>query len=128
MKRRISSDFCSSAVAWSNPLYIQSHSSKVLKDTIARDASFLEKNEVMDYSLLVGLDTERKVLVLGVIDYIRTFTLDKKLESLVKQTGLLGGQGKLPTIISPKMYKNRFSVAMERYFMVVPDRWEGLAK
>lgn len=78
--------------------------------------------------MLVGLDTERKVLVLGIIDYIRTFTLDKKLESLVKQTGILGGQGKLPTIISPKMYKNRFSLAMERYFMVVPDRWEGLSK
>lgn len=115
-------------VAWSNPLYIQSHSSKVLRDAIDRDASFLEKNEVMDYSLLVGLDSEEKLLVLGIIDYIRTFTFDKKLESLVKQTGILGGQGKLPTIISPKMYKQRFSVAMERYFMVVPDRWEGLSK
>lgn len=82
----------------------------------------------MDYSLLVGLDSEEKLLVLGIIDYIRTFTFDKKLESLVKQTGFLGGQGKLPTIISPKMYKQRFSVAMERYFMVVPDRWEGLSK
>lgn len=115
-------------MAWSNPLYIQSHSSKVLRDAIARDATFLEKNEVMDYSLLVGLDNERKELVLGIIDYIRTFTLDKKFESLVKQTGILGGQGKLPTIVNPKLYKNRFSVAMERYFMVVPDRWAGLSK
>lgn len=27
-------------------------------------------------------------------DYIRTFTWDKKLEMVVKSTGILGGQGK----------------------------------
>ena len=48
------------------------------------------------------------------LDYIRTFTFDKRLESIVKQSGLLGGQGKLPTVISPKLYKQRFSEAMER--------------
>lgn len=29
-----------------------------------------------------------------VTDYIRTFTWDKKLEMVVKSTGILGGQGK----------------------------------
>lgn len=98
----------------------------------------------MDYSLLVGLNTSDKVLVLGIIgklnltlldlaikmfsDYIRTYTLDKKLESLVKQSGILGGQGKLPTVISPQRYKQRFIEAMDRYFYSVPDRWEGLSK
>lgn len=28
------------------------------------------------------------------LDYIRTFTWDKKLEMVVKSTGILGGQGK----------------------------------
>lgn len=28
-------------------------------------------------------------------DYIRTFTWDKKLEMVVKSTGILGGQGKV---------------------------------
>lgn len=28
----------------------------------------------MDYSLVVGVDVERKELVVGVVDYIRTFT------------------------------------------------------
>lgn len=32
-----------------------------------RDASFLERNEVMDYSLLVGLNSDDKILVLGII-------------------------------------------------------------
>lgn len=68
----------------------------------------------MDYSLLVGLDSKENLLVLGIIDYIRTYTFDKKLESLVKQSGLLGGQGKLPTVISPKLYKHRFAEAMEK--------------
>lgn len=115
-------------MAWSNPLYILSHSKTILREAIYRDASFLRTNDVMDYSLLVGLDSDENTLVLGIIDYIRTFTLDKKLESLVKQSGLLGGQGKLPTVISPKSYKQRFSEAMERYFLVIPDRWEGLSK
>ncbi|XP_058126221.1 putative 1-phosphatidylinositol 3-phosphate 5-kinase [Anopheles ziemanni] len=115
-------------MSWTNPLYILSHSKTVLKEAITRDACFLERNEVMDYSLLVGLENSEKNLVIGIIDYIRTYTLDKKFESMIKQSGLMGGHGKLPTVVSPKMYKNRFIVAMERYFLSVPDRWEGLAK
>ncbi|XP_050073335.1 putative 1-phosphatidylinositol 3-phosphate 5-kinase [Anopheles maculipalpis] len=115
-------------MSWNNPLYILSHSKTVLKEAITRDACFLERNEVMDYSLLVGLESSEKNLVIGIIDYIRTYTLDKKFESMIKQSGLMGGHGKLPTVVSPKMYKNRFIVAMERYFLCVPDRWEGLGK
>ncbi|XP_061508754.1 putative 1-phosphatidylinositol 3-phosphate 5-kinase [Anopheles gambiae] len=115
-------------MSWTNPLYILSHSKTVLKEAITRDACFLERNEVMDYSLLVGLESSEKNLVIGIIDYIRTYTLDKKFESMIKQSGLMGGHGKLPTVVSPKMYKSRFIVAMERYFLCVPDRWEGLSK
>lgn len=142
-------------MSFSTPLYILTHSKIVLRDAISRDAIFLEKNDVMDYSLLVGLNKTGRMLVLGIIgkhgcscihsiqrgekvkltylffvvailDYIRTYTLDKKLESLVK-TNLMGKQG-LPTIVSPKLYRQRFTEAMDRYFLVVPDRWEGLEK
>lgn len=47
---------------------------------------------------------------------------------MVKKSGLLGGQGKLPTIISPEEYKNRFVTAMNLYFLSVPNRWIGMAK
>lgn len=47
---------------------------------------------------------------------------------MVKKSGLLGGQGKLPTIISPEEYKNRFVAAMNLYFLSVPNRWTGMAK
>ncbi|XP_062544870.1 putative 1-phosphatidylinositol 3-phosphate 5-kinase [Armigeres subalbatus] len=116
-------------MSWTNPLYILTHSRTVLKDAIDRDSSFLEKNEVMDYSLLVGLDNKERLLVVGIIDYIRTFTLDKKVESILKQSVMMGGgHGKLPTVIKPKNYKTRFTEAMDRYFLAVPDRWDGLAK
>ncbi|KAH8371675.1 hypothetical protein KR093_008430 [Drosophila rubida] len=138
-------------MSWSKPLYVLSHSKAVLRDAIQRDASFLERNRVMDYSLLVGLDTKRNMLVLGIIgsnpqtisnmadklmtfltsfaDYIRTYTLEKKLESLIKQSGLLGGgMGKKPTVLAPQPYRQRFVDAMDRYFYTVPDRWEGLSK
>ncbi|KAJ2549876.1 Mitochondrial distribution and morphology protein 12 [Coemansia sp. RSA 1878] len=77
---------------------------------------------VMDYSLLVGFDEAKNELVVGIIDFIRTFTWDKQLESWVKEAGILGGK-KGPTIVSPKQYKNRFREAMKRYFMMVPDKF-----
>lgn len=59
------------------------------------------------------------------IDYIRTYTWDKKLESYVKSTGILGGAGKMPTVVSPDLYRTRFAEAMQRYFLMVPDIWTG---
>lgn len=111
-----------------SPLYILPHSKAVLTAAISSDTEFLSSNCVMDYSLLVGLDSESKELVLGIIDYIRTFTWDKKLETMVKKSGILGGQGKLPTVISPEEYQKRFIEAMHRYFLEVPDHWAGLGK
>ncbi|XP_066582542.1 1-phosphatidylinositol 3-phosphate 5-kinase isoform X2 [Prorops nasuta] len=111
-----------------SPLYIRSHSKAVLNRAIEQDTKFLADNSVMDYSLLVGLEPNSDELVLGIIDYIRTFTWDKKLETMVKKSGILGGQGKLPTIISPQEYRERFIDAMHRYFLPVPDRWSGLGR
>ncbi|XP_034942912.1 1-phosphatidylinositol 3-phosphate 5-kinase [Chelonus insularis] len=111
-----------------SPLYIRPHSKDVLNKAIEQDTKFLAENSVMDYSLLVGIEPDSNELVLGIIDYIRTFTWDKKLETMVKKSGILGGQGKLPTIVSPEEYRARFIVAMHRYFLPVPDRWTGLGR
>ena len=62
----------------------------------------------------------------GIIDYIRTFTWDKKLETLVKSTVLGSGQGP-PTVVSPEVYRNRFLEAMDRYFLLVPDKWSSVS-
>ena len=39
---------------------------------------------VMDYSLLVGVDAQKRELVCGIIDYLRQYTWDKQLENWVK--------------------------------------------
>lgn len=105
-----------------NPLYIRSHCKAILRAAIHSDAYFLSSHLIIDYSLLVGRDDASDQLVVGIIgtspeltwslcflqyeklmmftafpvlflDYIRTFTWDKKLEMVVKSTGILGGQG-----------------------------------
>ncbi|XP_041374474.1 1-phosphatidylinositol 3-phosphate 5-kinase-like isoform X2 [Gigantopelta aegis] len=110
-----------------SPLYMRPYSKAVLKTAIDSDSDFLSANLIMDYSLLVGLDETKKELVVGIIDYIRTFTWDKKLEMVVKsQISMIGGQGKMPTVVSPQLYRGRFLEAMDRYFLHVPDEWSGL--
>ncbi|KAM6934766.1 1-phosphatidylinositol 3-phosphate 5-kinase isoform 3-T3 [Xenentodon cancila] len=109
-----------------NPLYIRSHCKAILRAAIHSDAYFLSSHLIIDYSLLVGRDDATDQLVVGIIDYIRTFTWDKKLEMVVKSTGILGGQGKMPTVVSPELYRARFCEAMDKYFLMVPDHWTGL--
>ncbi|XP_038644601.1 1-phosphatidylinositol 3-phosphate 5-kinase isoform X5 [Scyliorhinus canicula] len=109
-----------------NPLYIRSHCKAVLRASIHSDAYFLSSHLIIDYSLLVGRDDITNELVVGIIDYIRTFTWDKKLEMVVKSTGILGGQGKMPTVVSPELYRTRFCEAMDKYFLKVPEHWTGL--
>ncbi|KAI8619289.1 hypothetical protein BC830DRAFT_1104814 [Chytriomyces sp. MP71] len=107
-----------------SPLFIREYSKRMLRASVWNDTLFLSKMDVMDYSLLVGIDDERKELVVGIVDYMRTFTWDKKLESWVKETGLLGGGTVQPTILSPRQYKNRFRESMENYFLTVTSFFE----
>lgn len=75
----------------------------------------------MDYSLLVGVDTEGRELVCGIIDYLRQYTWDKQLETWAKSS--LVPKNVLPTVISPKEYKRRFRKFMCKHFLSIPDRW-----
>ncbi|KAK8858596.1 hypothetical protein IAR55_002825 [Kwoniella newhampshirensis] len=112
-------------IVYKHPFYLRDHSKRILRTALFNDTLFLSNLNVMDYSLVVGVDSERHELVVGIVDYIRTFTWDKKLESWVKDSAFLGGAGKgEPTIVTPRQYKIRFRTAMERfYFPSVPDRW-----
>ncbi|RWS28345.1 FYVE finger-containing phosphoinositide kinase: fyv1-like protein [Leptotrombidium deliense] len=105
------------------PLYVRSHSKKVLHTTIATDSAFLSSLSLIDYSLLVGIDEQRNEFVVGIIDYVRNFTWEKKLEMMVKS---VGSHGKSPTIVSPDVYKERFREKMDQYFLEVPDKWYKL--
>lgn len=76
--------------------------------------------DVMDYSLLIGVDQRRRELVFGIIDYLRQYTWDKKLETWVKASWVLP-KNELPTVISPKEYRKRFRKFMSQYFLTIPD-------
>lgn len=102
-----------------HPLLIHAKSKKILNEAIDNDSRFLTSISVMDYSLLVGVDKENKELVLGIIDYVRPFTWDKKIERVVKSVV----STELPTIIEPELYRERFCEAMDKYFESVPDEW-----
>ncbi|XP_042025599.1 putative 1-phosphatidylinositol-3-phosphate 5-kinase FAB1C isoform X2 [Salvia splendens] len=109
-----------------DPIFLGSKAKRKLERAVWNDTSFLAWVDVMDYSLVVGVDEERKELVLGIIDYMRQYTWDKHLETWVKASGILGGpKNASPTIISPKQYKKRFRKAMTEYFLTVPDQWSS---
>ena len=81
----------------------------------------MQSINVMDYSLLVVVDTQRRELVCGIIDYLRQYTWDKQLETWVKSS--LVPKNLLPTVISPIEYKRRFRKFMSTHFLSVPDNW-----
>ncbi|KAK0505754.1 hypothetical protein EDD18DRAFT_1304541 [Armillaria luteobubalina] len=104
------------------PFYLREHSKRILRGALYNDSKFLADINVMDYSLVCGVDSQNNELVVGIVDYIRTYTWDKKLESWVKESAFLGGAGRgEPTIVTPKQYRQRFISAMERYFPLQND-------
>lgn len=108
---------------YESPLFAREHSKKVLRSSVHNDTLFLARQNVMDYSLMVAIDENRKELVVGIIDCIRTYTWDKKLESWIKDRGFAGGNKNRPTVTSPKEYKKRFREAMMRYVLEAPNCW-----
>ncbi|KAJ0523447.1 putative 1-phosphatidylinositol-3-phosphate 5-kinase chromatin regulator PHD family [Helianthus annuus] len=107
-----------------SPIFVGNKAKRLLERAVWNDTAFLASVDVMDYSLLVGVDEEKHELVLGIIDFMRQYTWDKHLETWVKASGILGGpKNASPTVISPKQYKKRFRKAMTTYFLMVPDQW-----
>ncbi|KAL8948070.1 MAG: hypothetical protein Q9222_005710 [Ikaeria aurantiellina] len=101
---------------YESPLFSREHSKKLLRASVWNDTLFLSRQNVMDYSLMIAIDEERRELVVGIIDCIRTYTWDKKLEFWTKNQR---GRSR-PTVTSPRDYKNRFREAMGRYVLQAP--------
>ncbi|GJJ78516.1 1-phosphatidylinositol-3-phosphate 5-kinase [Entomortierella parvispora] len=102
-------------------LLIHSHSKKIIRESLLNDTEFLSGANIMDYSLLVGVDDERKELVVGIVDFIGAYTWYKRIESKGKTT--LRGAKDNVTVLPPQQYMTRFQQAMEQYFIAVPDKW-----
>ena len=110
-----------------HPFYVRLHTKWTLMKALHADSQFLAKHGIVDYSLLVSChtDDQKSIVYAGIIDYIRTYTWDKKIETIVKS---MGGQGQSPTVISPENYRTRFLKQMDQYFPVVPDEWHAYEK
>jgi 1-phosphatidylinositol-3-phosphate 5-kinase len=93
---------------------------KEFLEQLGRDSSFLADHRIMDYSLLVIVCRQSLEIRVGIIDYCRSYTIDKALESMVKQTPLYSEYNLQPTVISPSDYLQRFIDGMNAYFHASP--------
>lgn len=110
-----------------NPFYVRLHTKWTLMKALYADTQFLAKHGIVDYSLLLLCynEEQQSSVFVGIIDYIRTYTWDKKIETIVKS---MSSVGQSPTVISPEHYRTRFLRRMEQYFPVVPDEWHTYEK
>ena len=98
------------------PIIMHAEDKRKLDAAIWNDTLFLSQQNIVDYSLLLVLDTEKLVLRYGIIDYMEQYTFERAIESKYKT--VLGTEK--PTIIFPKEYKNRFrQYLIQIYFMSV---------
>jgi singapore isolate B (sub-type 7) whole genome shotgun sequence assembly, scaffold_13 len=61
------------------PLPLHESAKTLLNIGIMNDTLFLSIINVVDYSLLVGVNEETKELVVGIIDYFRCYDIIKKI-------------------------------------------------
>ncbi|XP_078447096.1 uncharacterized protein LOC144715992 isoform X7 [Wolffia australiana] len=101
------------------PIYFTIPSKRLLQRAIWNDTSFLTAVGVMDYSLLIGVDEGKREVMFGIIDYLRQYTWDKKLENWAKASWVVP-KNEQPTVISPREYQKRFRKFMSRYFLTIP--------
>lgn len=96
------------------PLILDDESGTYLHKSIHNDTLLLSKMNVMDYSLLAAIDEKNKTVKAGIIDVLREFNNAELLEYHAKRAINFGEN---PTIIEPNRYKQRFRIAMKRYFI-----------
>ena len=102
----------------SRPIPLQFQMRRMLQVAIANDSLYLAQHQIIDYSLFLIIDPIKKTIRVGIIDYIQQYTIEKELESYIKQTV----SNIKPTIIGPDLYKQRFRTAMDKYFVgLIPD-------
>lgn len=49
------------------PFYLREHSKRILRGALFNDSKFLADINVMDYSLVVGVDSVKNELVVGIV-------------------------------------------------------------
>jgi 1-phosphatidylinositol-3-phosphate 5-kinase len=72
---------------------------RILLESLAFDTRFLSQQSIMDYSLLLGLDTEKPEMVVGLVDAVGSYGLFKNIESRGKMAFSRGREGEV-TVVS----------------------------
>ncbi|KAG0191355.1 hypothetical protein DFQ28_000368 [Apophysomyces sp. BC1034] len=94
-------------------LLVDEQSHALIEEAIQNDTDFLSQSNIMDYSLLVGVDDNKKEMSVGI-----------KIENKGKTTFLQ--PKKEVTVVPPDQYKERFCREMDDYFIAVPDEQSSL--
>ncbi|KAF5320160.1 hypothetical protein D9611_010357 [Ephemerocybe angulata] len=102
-------------------MLVRPYSKRIIQEAIRNDAEFLAKSNIMDYSLLLGVDETKKEIACGLVDTIGSYTFAKTIEYKAKQ-GLQSGNKEV-TVMPPADYQERFVRALEGYFVACPDKW-----
>ncbi|KZT58410.1 hypothetical protein CALCODRAFT_468352 [Calocera cornea HHB12733] len=102
------------------PVYVTPHSRLVVREAIRSDAAFLTSANIMDYSMLLGVDDQDHTIACGLVDTIGSYNVAKTLEYTAKQSLK---SGKDVTVMPPAEYEARFVSAMESYLIACPDKW-----
>ncbi|KAG7396929.1 hypothetical protein PHYBOEH_001534 [Phytophthora boehmeriae] len=93
---------------------------ELIEAAIQNDTGFLYRAGVIDYSLLLRFDEDKRQVVVGLIDYLHQFDFLKKMESTSKASLMFRN----PTVISPISYRRRFVNATNRYFVGIEKELE----
>ncbi len=109
---------------------LHAHSKQAIMAAIQRDTAFLAECQIMDYSLLVGveactrnttnssdepLNADNRQVIVGIVDFIGSYTWYKRLETTSKVT-LTG----ISTVVPPLEYAQRFCQFMDEHFLMIP--------
>ncbi|KAI7879637.1 hypothetical protein K492DRAFT_81675 [Lichtheimia hyalospora FSU 10163] len=100
---------------------VHEHSKQLLKKAIMNDTEFLASRNIMDYSLLLGIDEAKKELTVGIVDFIGAYTWYKKMENKSKSTL---HPYKEVTVVPPREYRWRFCRIVDDYFVTVPGKFD----
>lgn len=100
------------------PLFLTAAAKRELDAALWNDTLLLSLQNVVDYSLLVLVNDEKRELALGVIDYMQQYTFEKALENRYRRVTTTMP----PTITNPEEYKKRFrTMVMQEYFLAIAD-------
>ncbi|OWZ23782.1 Phosphatidylinositol-4-phosphate 5 kinase [Phytophthora megakarya] len=102
------------------PVPVSQPDLEIIETAIQNDTGFLCRAGVIDYSLLLRFDEDKRQVIVGLIDYLHQFDFLKKMESTSKASLMFRN----PTVISPISYRRRFMNAMNRYFVGIEKELE----